>query len=193
MLVAALQFFLRGRGSNQDEDEEDTTAAKARQAREAYQKYSNPHAKKTKKRKTKMRKALNAISKSMKKKDDQDRNFNFSAVQLINDPQGFAEKLFGVLKHSLEKFEVRMLIMNLISRVIASHKVILLNFYPFLQKYMQPHQNHVTYILSICAQSIHDLIPDDVISPIIKTIANNFVNDRTAPEVITIGFIFLSF
>lgn len=42
--------------------------------------------------------------------------------------------------------------MNVISRFVGAHKLFLLNFYPYLQKYMQPHQKNVTHILVFLAQ-----------------------------------------
>jgi hypothetical protein len=47
--------------------------------------------------------------------------------------QGFAEKLFKRLQHGHERFETRMAMLNLISRTVGVHKLLLLNFYPFLQ------------------------------------------------------------
>lgn len=47
----------------------------------------------------------------------------FSALHLINDPQSFAEKLFMKLEHSKERFEVRLMLMSLISRLIGLHQV----------------------------------------------------------------------
>jgi len=51
-----------------------------------------------------------------------------------------AEKIFQKLRKSNERFEVRVLMMDFISRLIGIHQLILLDFYPFLQKYFQPHQ-----------------------------------------------------
>jgi len=70
---------------------------------------------------------------------------NFPALELINDPQGFTKKLFASLKHSSDRFEVKIMSANLISRMIYCHKLLLLNFYPFMQKYIQPHQQRTRY------------------------------------------------
>lgn len=75
-----------------------------------------------------------------------------SAIHLLYDPQTFAERLFGQLKSGGHPFETRLLMMNVISRLIGAHQLMVLNFYPFLQKYMQPHQRHVTQLLSYLAQ-----------------------------------------
>ena len=58
---------------------------------------------------------------------------------LINDPQRLAEKLFKDLKGSNERWEVQLLQMNLISRMIAIHQLILLNFYPYDLPHPTPH------------------------------------------------------
>lgn len=118
----------------------------------------------------------------------------FSALHLINDPQSFVEKLFNKLEHSKEKFEVRLMLMSLISRLIGLHQVsyrtlyihiwcsfifpfwsgtcmynvhvfiqlFLFNFYPFLQRYLQPHQHEVTKLLTFLAQASHELVPAEV-------------------------------
>ena len=52
----------------------------------------------------------------------------------------------------LQAFEVRMLMMNVISRLVGHHELVLLNFYDFLRKYMQAHQENVTKILSYAIQ-----------------------------------------
>lgn len=48
----------------------------------------------------------------------------FSALYLINDPQSFAEKLFKKLEHSKDKFEMKLMLMSLISRLIGLNQVI---------------------------------------------------------------------
>ena len=106
----------------------------------------------------------------------------------MNDPQGFIEKLFEKLRKSNEIYEFKMVCMSLISRVIGIHKLVLLSFYPYLIKYLKPHQNNVTLLLTFAAQSSHDLAPPDVIESVILAIANNFVNDSCSAEVITVGY-----
>ena len=54
--------------------------------------------------------------------------------------------------------------MQVLSRMIGCHQLMLLNFYPFLQKYVQPHQAEVPTILAVLVQvqisSVNPLIPD---------------------------------
>lgn len=41
---------------------------------------------------------------------------------------------------------------QVISRCVGVHKLLLLNFYPFLQKYIAPQQREVTHILAALVQ-----------------------------------------
>ena len=77
--------------------------------------------------------------------------------------------------------------MSVLSRLIGVHQLILLNFYPFLQKYLQPQQREVAQILAMAAQACHSLVPPDAVEPVVQAIANHFVADHCAPEVITMG------
>lgn len=116
-----------------------------------------------------------------------DGNKAFSPISLVNDPQGFAERLFRQLKNSHAAFDIKMIMMNVVSRFISHHKLILLDFYPFLLRYLQPHQKAVTQILAYTAQSTHALVPPDALYPVIKAIADNFVNEGAADAVISAG------
>lgn len=100
---------------------------------------------------------------------------------------GFTEKLYTHLASSRERHEVQLMLMNLISRIIGVHKLTILAFYPYLQKRLQPTQKDVTQIIAIAAQSSHDLVPPDVIEPVIQTLANNFVTEHCAAEVMAAG------
>eukprot|EP00163_Fabomonas_tropica_P018404 TRINITY_DN3270_c0_g1_i2.p1 TRINITY_DN3270_c0_g1~~TRINITY_DN3270_c0_g1_i2.p1 ORF type:complete len:710 (+),score=171.06 TRINITY_DN3270_c0_g1_i2:123-2252(+) len=189
IVVTALKFFLGADQDNGDIDSDDEDARYAehiksrRHTQTSLMKNAQFHAS-TKSRRKRLKKAMAKAAKFKKKKS---KDKDFSALQLLNDPQDFAEKLFVALKKSTDKFEIRMLYMALISRLIMVHKLFVLNLYPYLQRYIQPHQQDVTQILAWLAQACHDLIPPETLQPIIKTLANNFVSDRCSPEVMTVG------
>jgi len=75
--------------------------------------------------------------------------------------QTFAEKLFARLQKANERLETRLAMMGVCSRAIGVHRLLLLNFYPFLQKYIQPHQLDVTRILAILVQVRSDASSED--------------------------------
>ncbi|KAG1328006.1 putative protein SDA1 [Cocos nucifera] len=111
----------------------------------------------------------------------------YSPLTYLKDAQGFAEKLFSRLQKCNERFEVRMMMLKVIARTIGLHRLILLNFYPFLQKYVQPHQRDVTELLAAAVQACHDMVPPDAVEPLFKQIVNQFVHDRSRTEAIAVG------
>jgi len=184
ILVAAITFFLGVDEQDEKDDDSDEEADKPKKT--AIQIIvANKASKKTRKKERKMKKALSVIHKHKKKKKVD--SFNFSAIHLIHDPQGFAEKMYKQLEATTERFEVKIMMMNLISRLIGVHQLLLLNFYPLLQRFMQPHQREVTKILLFSAHASHELVPPDVVELLIQTIINNFVTERNSGEVMAVG------
>lgn len=182
VMSSALKFFL-GTDAPTDEADDDSDSDDGTALRRIV--FAGNVNKKTGKKKRKLEKAMSLLKK--KKKKMKPTSFNFSAIHLINDPQGFAEKLFKMVESSREKFEIKLMIMNLIARLIGIHELILLNYYPFLQKFLQPHQREVTKLLAFSAQSSHPLVPPDVIETLIRVIANNFITEKNSSEVIAVG------
>jgi protein SDA1 len=178
ILLATINFFLNKPttegGDSDDEGRTNNNNLKYSSIREAYQ-----HMKVSKQKRSKKRK-LDRIVKQIKKqskngadKGDSDGeddnstnssewNCNLQAIELVHDPQTYTEKLFAILKRSgtsvsggagyqAVTFRVKLLLMNLISLFINIHNLILLNFYPFLQKYLQPKQQRILnfYIVGV--------------------------------------------
>lgn len=132
---------------------------------------------------------------------------NFSALQLLNDPQTFAEKLYDYLaKHDKRlSLDHKVLVMQLLSRVMGSHKLCVLSFYTYIiryvsmsfflarsligphNRYLAYHQLQVTVILVSLAQSVHELTPPDVLTPVIRKLATEFVHPGVSAEVIAAG------
>ncbi|XP_062410711.1 protein SDA1 homolog [Sardina pilchardus] len=182
ILVAGLKFFL-GKDEDEKKDSDSESENEGPSARDLMIRYNT--GKKTSKNKKKMEKAMKVLKKHKKKKRAE--VFNFSAIHLIHDPQDFSEKLFRQLEDSKERFEVKIMMMELISRLVGIHELLLLNYYPFLQRFLQPHQREVTKIMLCAAQSSHQLVPPEVMESVVMTIANNFVTDRNSGEVMTVG------
>ncbi|CAO1616107.1 unnamed protein product [Sympodiomycopsis kandeliae] len=114
---------------------------------------------------------------------------NFAAVYLLNDPQSFGEKIFENLSRGDKRhpIEVKIRLMQLLSRVMGVHKLCVLSFYSYIVKYLAPHQVHVTLILVSLAQSVHEQTPPDVLTPVIRKIADSFVHPGVGPEVVAAG------
>ncbi len=178
-----LKFFLGSddpddANKDDDDDDDDTPAVKD-------VKMANKVNKKTRKR----QKFLEEVKKAHKRKKNKSKaeSFNFSALHLIHDPQKFAEELFDCWKDSKEKFDVNLMLIELISRLIGTHQLFVLDFYEKIAKYLRPHQREVIKLLQFSAQAAHELVPHDEISHVVSAIANNFITERNTGEVIAIG------
>ncbi|CAF0956176.1 unnamed protein product [Adineta steineri] len=181
--VAALNFFLcnysaKDDDKNGDSDDDDKLTKKDILL-------GHRVGKKTQKRKKQTERALKQLEKQQKRKKVE--VYDYSALHLLYDAQDFVERLFRQLESSNERFEVKLLHQDLISRLIGLHQLLVLNFYPYLQRYLQPHQRQVTKILLYVAQASHELIPPDILQSICKTIANNFITERNSGEVMAVG------
>lgn len=108
-------------------------------------------------------------------------------IRLLRDPQQFVERLLAKLQKTSERFEVRILILNVIARAVQEHEVVHLPLYSFLVRYMEPSQLHSTQLLALSSMCIHRMVPPDAVEPIVKAIANHFVTDRSTPDAITVG------
>lgn len=114
---------------------------------------------------------------------------NFPALQILNDPQTFAERLFDMLHRHDKRFSLdhKILIMLLVSRVIGVHKLCVLGFYTYIMKYLTYHQLRISAILVALVQSVHELSPPDAITPIVRKVAQEFIHPGVGSEIITAG------
>lgn len=112
-----------------------------------------------------------------------------AAMALLNDPQQFAERLFSSLQtlRKKEKYETRLIFINLLTRLMGGNHLILFEVYPYLQRYLQPAQPEVTRVLAYLTQACHDLVPGDVLHPILRGIADKFVSERSSPPAVAAG------
>jgi len=180
VLVTSVKFFLGTDEENEDEDSDDEEMPTLKEVT-----MQNRFNKKTRKRE----KYLENIKKAHKKKKKKTNapSYNFSALHLIHDPQEFAEKLFRKLEGLTERFEVKLMMLELVSRLIGTHQLIILNYYPYISRFLAPHQREVVRLLQFSAQAAHELVPPDCIEPVLKAIINNFVTERNSSEVMAVG------
>jgi protein SDA1 len=183
--VIAINFFLGiEMKMNEDEDQEVREVTKKK-----HEVNKHEHSKKTKKRSRLVEKQTERNKKLTREQEKKAAESVplFPAIQLLHDPQGLAEKLFQRARNNNERFEVRLLVMNFVSRLIGCHKLVLLSFYSYLQRYLTSHQQDVTKVLAYIVQAVHDLVPPEDLIPVIKTIAHNFVTERCTNEQMTVG------
>ncbi|KAK4667484.1 Severe Depolymerization of Actin [Podospora pseudopauciseta] len=186
VVVGGVRFFLGGDKEREEALEDDASDDDVDLKKVKHQGTIN---KKTKKRSKQYEKAIEKIKKQEKKKHAP-HPLNFSALHLIHDPQGFAEKLFQKhLQNTKNKFslENKLLVLQLVTRLVGLHKLTIISLYSWFVKYLSPKQANVTSFLASLAQATHNLVPPDAIEPLIVKIANEFVSEASAVEVCAAG------
>lgn len=72
--------------------------------------------------------------------------------------------------------------------MIGRHQLIVLQFYPFLLRYLQSHEkDKIGEIFAMIIESCHELVPPEEVKPIIEKIISNFITDYCNNLHITIG------
>ncbi|KAI9754810.1 MAG: hypothetical protein M4579_004535 [Chaenotheca gracillima] len=188
VIVGGVRFFLGG-DKEREEQEEDSSDDDDEAVDLGAMKHQAGINKKSKKKAKAIDKAAAMVKKKERKKN-QAHPLNFSALHLLHDPQGFAETLFS--KHlqngrSRLNLEQKLLVLQLVTRLVGLHKLTILSLYSYFIKYLTPRQPSVTSFLVSLAQSTHNLIPPDVLEPLIQKIANEFVSEAAAAEVAASG------
>ncbi|KAF1844294.1 SDA1-domain-containing protein [Cucurbitaria berberidis CBS 394.84] len=187
VIAGGVRFFLGGDKEREDaadessDDDNDVDMAKLR-----HQVGIN---KKSKKKENNLRKAAVNLKKKEKKKNAP-HPLNFSALHLLHDPQGFAETLFSKhVQNSKSKLslETKLLVLQLVSRLVGLHKLTVLSLYSYFLKHLTPRQASVTSYLACLAQATHNYVPPDVLEPLVQKIANEFVSEASASEVAAAG------
>ena len=131
--------------------------------------------------KAKKRYLERAIKTQKRKKLRQGRSnirTDFLPIDTLFDPLSYVEKLFAKLKKSNDKYEVKLLMLRLVSRLIGRHKLIILPFYPYILRYLTSHsKDKIGEIFAMIIESCHDLIPPEELKPVIEKIISNFVTE----------------
>jgi protein SDA1 len=128
---------------------------------------------------------------SKKSKTPTDSVCDFTAIDSIVEPYGFAESLLKRATDTGSKqqttFEFRLLALRVVARLVYRRELVLPNLYPFLEKYLYPSNRHVTKVLACLAQASHPQVPPEEMASVVRHVLDNFVSDHCRPEVITVG------
>ncbi|KAJ8539827.1 hypothetical protein K7X08_014079 [Anisodus acutangulus] len=195
IMIASLSFLLDyekieddSDGDMADSEDEQTANPQVVVNKEAIYKANNKGTSSSKKKKqAKLQRVVRSMKKQQRVQSENNNTSYYSPLNHLKDAQGFAEKLFSRLQTCNERFEIKMMMLKVIARTVGLHHLILLNFYPYLQRYVQPHQRDVTNLLAAAVQACHDMVPPDAVEPLFKQVVNQFVHDRSRPEAISVG------
>lgn len=184
----ALHFFCEGyRQPSSFDDSDDEDSNNNNDSNTIQQKRRLKHAIQVSGGNKSMERKLKRLSNNTQFKK-QATSFHASPFDLIRDPQDFIEKLFQKLKSCSDGFQIKLLMMQLISDLIAWHKLSFSSYYSYLTRYMKPTQKECTKILLYVTQSIdQDSTPKQSIQELVKTLLYYFVAEHCRPEAITVG------
>ncbi|POR37697.1 Protein sda1 [Tolypocladium paradoxum] len=185
VVVGAVRFFLGG-DKEREELEDESSDDEVDLSKVRHQMGIN---KKTKKQKKQYDRAVSKV-KSMERKNNKPHPLNFSALHLLHDPQEFAEQLFSRHLQSTKaklSLDSKILVLQLVTRLVGLHKLTVVPLYSWFIKFLSPRQQSVTSFLASLAQGTHNLVPPDVLEPLIQKIANEFVSEASANEVAAAG------
>lgn len=187
VIAGGVRFFLGG--DKEREEAEDSSSDEEETVDMNRLRHQMGINKKTKKRDRDLKRAAATVKRKERKKNAP-HPLNFSALHLLHDPQGFAEQLFSKhLQPSKSKLtlESKLLILQLVTRLVGLHKLTLNSLYSYFLKYLTPRQQSVTTFLACLAQGAHNLVPPDLLEPCVQKIANEFVSEASAGEVAAAG------
>mmetsp|Transcript_19617 Transcript_19617/g.40691 ORF Transcript_19617/g.40691 Transcript_19617/m.40691 type:complete len:849 (+) Transcript_19617:51-2597(+) len=148
------------------------------------------HSKKTQARLKQVQKQVANRKKAIAKRqsaDEEDVNKIYPAIEQLPDPQGLASNLLKSLKAGKMPFSHKLLLLNLTTRLVGTHDLLLLPLYPFIQRYLSSHQADVTKVLTYAVQACHSLVPPDDVKGVLKTVAHEFITDRNDGSQVAVG------
>ena len=202
IVKASLTFFCEA-GADKDNDDSDADSNDEDDSDNEENELNGPTAeayimrqigassKNTKKLSKKKKKAGELLEKLRKKRKTMlkasSNDGNFAALHLLHDPQDFAERLFKQMQKAKEKFDTKLLYVDLIAKLIGVHELFLLNFYPYVERWLSPQQRNVTKILVALTTASHELVPPETLQQTIRVIADNFVSENNSSEVMAVG------
>eukprot|EP00960_Hanusia_phi_P056580 763318-Hanusia_phi.AAC.1 len=170
--IAAIQFLLNSDVHDEEEDDFDDFGIHIPDEHEKRRRIKPTHLLLANKRKRKL----------LKKETSTD----VEDVEELTQVMSTMTSLFEIsmfVSHVIVRFDEKLLILDLISRIMSVHELILLDFYDSTSCYLQPSQEELHKVLAIIAQSVTSLTPPETISSLVKMIATNFIHDQAKVEI----------
>ena len=188
IVVAACKFFLILDYDFESDNEGDSSDGEEDISKKIELLKQRKGSKMTANRQQKLDRAVKQVKRKNARKGLVHFSTDFLPIDTIYDPQQFVEKLFSKLKKSNDKYEIKLYMLRLISRMIGRHKIQLLQFYPNLLRYLNSHnKDKVSEIFAMIIESCHDLIPPETIRPIIERVITNYTSEYCNNQHICIG------
>jgi len=71
--------------------------------------------------------------------------------------------------------------LRLVARLIGRHSLMLLNFYPYILRYLNSHDKEkIGEIFAMIIEACHELVPPEDVKPVIERIITNYITEYCA-------------
>ena len=177
MVENTVEFAINFESSEEEDDMENAYDAKEK----------GKHIKLSRRKEKKLDDDLKKCKRRQKRRGKVAVSENAFLMDDIYNCQEYTDKLFVRLAKGKEKFNHKLAMMALISRMIGRHKLIQPNFYGFLQRYLKPGQKECPKVLMYLSEACHQQVPQESILPVLKYIIMNFANESCKEDRITAG------
>lgn len=174
IVAASCKFFLILDYDYQSDSDMDSSEADDAAAMLKHHKGS----KLTKSKKAYLERAVKSQKRKEARKNRVHVGTDFLPIDTLYDPQSSAERLFANLRRSNDRYDVKLLMLRLVSRLIGRHQLLILGFYPFVLRYLNSHdKDKIGEIFAMIIEACHDLVPPEDVKPVIDRIVSNYVTE----------------
>ena len=117
------------------------------------------------------------------------KKIRFLCIDQLYDVSDYSLRLMKNIRENFAKghFAARIAMLHLLARVVSRHKLIVLEMYTFLMRYLNPSIREVTQLLTVAAESCHERIPGEELAPMVRKIMDNFVSEHCNEDTIVLG------
>lgn len=141
-----------------------------------------------KKKKERQEKELKKKEEEKKEKEARKEPNIVSLLSRLEDKGPyFGAKLFKKIKSSEHSSETKLMMAQIVSRIIGYHKVNIKGFLGYMMRFLFPHQDKLTSVFSAIAQSIHENTPNKEVEAVCDLIVENFCSDYKDDDIIAYG------
>ncbi|KAI5159939.1 protein SDA1 [Nematocida ausubeli] len=108
-------------------------------------------------------------------------------INRIKNAPEITAKLFKLVKKSTYSSEVKLLLVQVISRMIAYCKITVKGFMSYMMRFLFPHENELPTVFATISQAIHENTLEKEVEAVCDLIVENFCSDFRDDEVIAYG------
>ncbi|KAH9386678.1 protein SDA1 [Nematocida major] len=131
------------------------------------------------------------ILKKLEEKKEKEAQKEPNIVSILRRLEGkgpqYAARLFKKVKMSEHSADTKLMMAQIVSRIIGYYKVNIKGFLGYMMRFLFPHQEKLPSVFAAIAQSIHEETVDKEVQAICDLIVENFCGDHKDDDIIAYG------